>query len=152
RGTTRMLLHQVLHEEPRSPRSLNDKIPRDLETICLKAMAKEPARRYESARELAEDLVRWSKGEPILARPVGELERLARWCRRNPVVAGLTAGIAAALLIGTVVSVGFATYANRKAVDEHAAREQAEIDRARANANEERATQKETLARTNEEL
>src|SRR5262250_2631341 len=59
RGTKRMLLYQVLHDEPRSPRRLNDTIARDLETICLKAMAKEPARRYESARALAEDLHRW---------------------------------------------------------------------------------------------
>src|SRR5205807_3405744 len=70
RGTTRMLLHQVLHEEPRRPRSLNDHIPRDLETVCLKAMAKETSRRYQTARELADDLRRYLKGEPIQARPV----------------------------------------------------------------------------------
>src|SRR5262249_10137918 len=59
RGTTRMLLHQVLHDEPRPPRSLNDRIPRDLETICLKAMAKEPAKRYSRAGDLAADLQRF---------------------------------------------------------------------------------------------
>ncbi|HEV3259848.1 MAG TPA: protein kinase, partial [Gemmataceae bacterium] len=69
RGNARMLLHQVLHEEPRSPRRLNDRIPRDLETITLKAMAKEPSRRYASAREMSQDLGRWLRGEPILARP-----------------------------------------------------------------------------------
>src|SRR6185436_10582818 len=74
RGNKAMLLHQVLHDEPREPRTLNDKIPRDLETIALKAMAKEPGRRYSSAKEMAEDLRRWVAGEPITARPVGTVE------------------------------------------------------------------------------
>jgi WD40 repeat protein/tRNA A-37 threonylcarbamoyl transferase component Bud32 len=103
RGTTRMLLHQVLHDEPRSLRRLNDRIPRDLEIICLKAMAKAPARRYSSAGELAADLGRYLKGQPIHARPVGPGERLLRWVKRNPLVAGLT-GSAALLLIGITIS------------------------------------------------
>ena len=74
RGTPRMLLHQVLNDEPRSPRSLNDRVPRDLETITLKAMAKEPARRYQTAQELADDLKRFMNGQPIVARPVGPVE------------------------------------------------------------------------------
>jgi WD40 repeat protein len=107
RGQLRMLLHQVIHDEPRPPRQLNDHIPRDLETICLKAMAKSPARRYGSAGELAADLRRYLKGEPILARPVGRLERLWRWGRRNPIPAGLTATLlllVAAVVIGTTVA------------------------------------------------
>ena len=91
RGSQRMLLHQVLHDEPKPPRRLNDRIPRDLETICLKAMAKEPARRYATAGEFAEDLRRYDAGKPIRARRVGGAERAWRWCRRNPVVAGLSA-------------------------------------------------------------
>ena len=83
RGNTRMLLHQVLNEEPSPPRKLNDHIPRDLETITLKAMAKEPARRYATAGELAADVKRWLSGEPILARPVGFWERAWRWRRRR---------------------------------------------------------------------
>src|SRR5262249_11327480 len=89
RGNTRMLLHQVVHDEPRSPRSLNDRIPRDLNTICLKCLQKSPERRYQAAAELALDLRRWLEGKPIHARPVGRLERVGRWCRRNPAVAGL---------------------------------------------------------------
>ncbi len=88
-GVSHMVFQQVLDEEPRPPRFLNDKIPRDLETICLKAMAKEPGRRYQTARELADDLGRWQRGEPIQARPVGRLERGWRWCRRRPLVASL---------------------------------------------------------------
>jgi serine/threonine protein kinase len=89
RGTRRMLILQVLEDEPRPPRQLHDKIPRDLETICLKAMAKAPARRYATARDLAEDLRRYLAREPIRARPVGRIERLRHWCRRNPVAASL---------------------------------------------------------------
>src|SRR5262249_26238838 len=109
RGTPRMLLHQVLHDDPRSPRSLNDRIPRDLETICLKAMAKEPGRRYATARELADDLRRWLKGEPIQARRVGAWERGWRWVKRRPAVAGLMAvGVVAALaLVGVLVGAAY---------------------------------------------
>jgi hypothetical protein len=89
RGNRRMLLLQVLQDEPRPPRQLHDKVPRDLETICLKAMAKSPSRRYATAGELADDLRRYLRDEPISARPIGRAERLWRWCRRNPVAAGL---------------------------------------------------------------
>jgi WD40 repeat protein/tetratricopeptide (TPR) repeat protein/tRNA A-37 threonylcarbamoyl transferase component Bud32 len=110
RGNKRMLLHQVLHDEPRPPRSLSDHIPRDLETICLKAMAKEPGRRYQTAAALTDDVGHFLKGEPIRARPVGRLERGWRWCRRNPTLAAATGLAAAALVAGTVVSVLFALH------------------------------------------
>ncbi len=71
RGTPHMVLQQVCDDEPRPPRRLNDRIPRNLETVCLKAMAKEPSRRYATARDLADDLRRWLNGEPIRARPPG---------------------------------------------------------------------------------
>lgn len=88
-GNRRMLLLQLLDDEPRAPRQLNDKIPRDLETICLKAMAKSAPRRYPTAREFAEDLRRFLNGDPILARSTGPLEQLGRWCRRYPLAAVL---------------------------------------------------------------
>jgi WD40 repeat protein len=115
RGNVRMLLHQVLRDEPRPPRRVDDRIPRDLETICLKAMAKEPERRYQTAGELAGDLRRFLQGEPVHARPVGWAERLRRWCARNPTVAALTTAVAVTLLAGTAVSCYFAVRAGLKA-------------------------------------
>ncbi len=100
RGTTRMLLHQVLHDDPRPPRRLNDRIPRDLETICLKAMAKEPGRRYATARDLADDLRRWLKGEAIRARQVGRWERAGRWARRHPAAAAAYGLLVVLLVVG----------------------------------------------------
>jgi serine/threonine protein kinase len=104
-GNARMLLHQVLHDEPKPPRRRDPGVPRDLETICLKAMAKEPARRYPTAGELAADLRRFLKDEPIRARPVSLREKLWRKCRRNPALAGLTATVILllAVLAGVLV-------------------------------------------------
>jgi hypothetical protein len=89
RGNARMLLHQVIHEEPPSPRSLNGNVPRDLETICLKCLQKERTARYATAGEVAAELRRFLQGEPILARPVGRVVRAGRWARRNPALAAL---------------------------------------------------------------
>jgi WD40 repeat protein/tRNA A-37 threonylcarbamoyl transferase component Bud32 len=115
RGSKMMLLYQVLNEEPRPPRKLNDKIPRDLETICLKAMAKTPARRYQRARELAEELRRYLKDEPILARPVGPAERAWHWGRRHPAAAGLlgVSFLAALALVGAGVAWSYAVQLNQ---------------------------------------
>jgi WD40 repeat protein/Flp pilus assembly protein TadD len=117
RGSKLMLLHQVLREEPRPPRKINDKVPRDLETICLKAMAKVPARRYATAREMADDLRRYLRGEPIQARPVGKVEKLWRWCRRNPPLATVSGLALAAVAAALVVAVSFGVYQGRVAED-----------------------------------
>jgi WD40 repeat protein len=95
---------QVISDEPVPPRRLNASIPLDLETICLKCLNKEPGRRFPSAAALEDDLRRYLAGEPIAARPVGRTERAWRWCRRNPLVASLAAGIVLALLLGTILS------------------------------------------------
>ena len=89
RGSKVAVLHQVLHDEPRMPRRINEKIPRDLESICVKAIAKFRSGRYPNAREMADDLRRWLNGESVLARPIGAVERWARWCRRKPALASL---------------------------------------------------------------
>ena len=104
-GETPMeVLHRAAAEKPKSPRLTNSRISRDLETICLKCLEKEPAARYVSAAALADDLERFCAGHTIQARPVGLANRAWRWTRRNPVVAGLI-GVSLALLaaLGVIV-------------------------------------------------
>jgi tRNA A-37 threonylcarbamoyl transferase component Bud32/tRNA 2-selenouridine synthase SelU len=153
RGSKGMLRLQVLQEEPRPPRRVNDKIPRDLETVCLKAMAKEPARRYAATRDLADDLRRFLKGEAIAARPAGRLEKVARWARRNPVVAGSLAGVVLVLVAGTLVSGYFAVDAGWKA-EQARAREadavaaKADLEKANAGLRQARDDLETTMARS----
>jgi WD40 repeat protein/tRNA A-37 threonylcarbamoyl transferase component Bud32 len=93
-------LRQVLDREPASPRSLNRRVDRDLETVCLKCLQKEPQKRYASAEALADDLERWLRGEPIRVRPVSRRERVLKWARRRPHMAALAALLLLTLLAG----------------------------------------------------
>ena len=104
-GSDRLkLIEQIKTEEPKKPRAIDARIPRDLETIVLKAIDKDPKARYQSAEAMAEDLRRFLADEPIRARQVRAWERYRRWARRNPVIAGLGAALAALLVATTVAS------------------------------------------------
>ena len=121
RGTTRPGdLDQVKNAEPVPPSRLVPGLPRDVETIALKCLQKEPEKRYDSAAALAEDLRRFLGGEPIVARPVPVWERAWRWCRRHPAPAALTAAIvlvAALGLAGILWQWGEAVEARNDAVE-----------------------------------
>jgi eukaryotic-like serine/threonine-protein kinase len=93
---------QVIQNDPVQPRDLQPGVPIDLETICMKALQKDSAARYHSCQEFADDLRRFLNHEPILARPVSRLERMWRWCRRNPKIA-LPTGVASLFVIATAI-------------------------------------------------
>jgi serine/threonine-protein kinase len=95
-------MQQVIAEEPVPPSRLNARLPRDLETICLKCLHKDPGNRYPTAGEFAADLERFLKHEPIQARPPGRLERCLRWVRRRPAAAGLLAAVVLMVAAGAV--------------------------------------------------
>ncbi len=117
---------QILEREPIAPRRLNPAVPRDLETIVTKAMAKRPDDRYQFSSALADDLRRFRAGEPIHARRVSPAERLWRWCRRNPTVAGLTAAVAVLLVFVAIGSAAAAIRMRRLALLETHARRQSD--------------------------
>jgi WD40 repeat protein/tetratricopeptide (TPR) repeat protein/tRNA A-37 threonylcarbamoyl transferase component Bud32 len=101
-GSLEETLNQVLNQDPVSLRLLNPSVPRDLDTICLKCLEKEPAKRYHSAQLLAEELTRFLNHEPILARSIGAVGRAVRWCRRKPALAGTGAVALLAVMLGFV--------------------------------------------------
>ena len=123
---------QVLHEEPVRPSHLRPNLPRDLETICLKCLAKEPGKRYASAEKLADDLQRFRQGKPIKARPVGIHERLWKWARHRPVTAALIAGILLIALVGFAGITWQWHEASRARDDKELERQQAEKARSDA--------------------
>jgi tRNA A-37 threonylcarbamoyl transferase component Bud32 len=129
---------QVLADEPVPPSRLNSRVPRDLETVCLKCLHKEPQRRYASAQALAEDLRRYLLGQEVAARPIGRLEKTAKWVRRNPTVASLSAVAALALVAVAVVSLLFGIEARRKAdqLEQQSIQLQAQTNAAQENENE----------------
>src|SRR5205085_1875525 len=119
-------LQQVLNEEPVPPTRLQSKMPRDIETICLKCLQKDPAKRYPSASALADDLDRFLDNRPILARPVPPWEKAVKWAKRHPPAAALVA-VSAAVVIGLIGgSWAFASYKQKQAAQEKALREVAE--------------------------
>jgi len=123
------LIDKSLHEAPLPPSRIDPGVPRDLETIVLKCLRKDPAERYPTAEELAEDLRRFLADRPIRARRASNAERAWRWCRRNPAVACLLAAVALSLVLGTIVASAFAVRAD-------ASTRQAKDDRDRARAAE----------------
>jgi Protein kinase domain len=114
-GTPLETVRQVLSQEPVPPSGSNPRVPRDLETVCLKCLQKDPRRRYTSAAALAEDLQRYLQGQVITARPVRAFERTVKWVRRNKWVASLSAVAALALVAGAVVSLVYGIEASRTA-------------------------------------
>lgn len=119
------LMQQVMHEEPPRPRKLTPEVPRDLETIILKSIARDPEQRYQTATKMAEDLRRYLEDRPIQARRASNLERLWRWGRRNPIVAGLLVSV---LVLLTIVASGGIVMSLRLST----ALKQAELDRDKA--------------------
>ncbi len=156
RGATVLeTLEQVKTTEPVPPSRLVPGLPRDAETIALKCLQKDSGKRYESAAALAEDLRRFQAGEPIVARPVESLERAWRWCKRNPVVAGLMAAVAA-LLVAVAGSASVAAFQYRLAAHQekrlrNAAEEKAQAE-ARAREESETALYFNRIALANQEL
>jgi tetratricopeptide (TPR) repeat protein len=134
-------VHQVLHEQPVAPSRLHPGLARDLETVCLKCLHKDPSQRYAGAAALADDLRRFLAGEPVVARPAGRRERLWRWCRRNPRVALLAGTVSALLVLVAVVSTGAAWWIATERDRADANYRTAEARRVEARASLERACQ-----------
>lgn len=149
RGEQRMLVVQILDEEAPSPRKLNARIPRDLETITLKCLQKSPDRRYATALELADDLKRFVGGEPIRARPISRAERAWRWARRNPVVAALSTTAAGLLVLVALVGIVGYVQTSLALAREETARQDAERQREIAVASAAEAQRQRELAEAN---
>ncbi len=107
RGNAQMQIHQRLTEDPPDPRALNKHLPRDICTICLKCLERDPNRRFNNAKELADELRRYLRREPIQSRPISRLERTLRWCKRNPALATAILVTSILAIAGPVAAVVF---------------------------------------------
>ncbi|WP_020475578.1 protein kinase domain-containing protein [Zavarzinella formosa] len=146
------VMRRVVREPPPPPSRHRTGLSRDLETICLKCLEKQPRQRYLTAADLAADLRRWQEGRPIEARPVGRVEHSYRWCRRNPAVAGLLAGIMLALLAGTAAATAFAIRASRYADQANRNAFMLGDEKILAEQNAKEAKEQERIALANEEM
>lgn len=115
RGTSEMLIHQLLFDAPLPPRHLDHRVPVDLNTICMKCIEKSPEHRFATAQELAEELQRFQNGIPIHSRPISSLTRAIRWCRRNRLIASLATTVFTTIVAGILFTWWFAAQAAREA-------------------------------------
>jgi len=148
-GPPAVVIFNALHTVPEPPRAHRPDVPRDLETICLKAMARRSDDRYANCQELAQDLRRWLHDEPIRARKMGPLERAAKWARRNPVLACLTAIVTALALVSTISAGGLLVSRQQLAAalqSEQEQRELAQAETARAEGQARTAKEKSRIA------
>jgi len=127
---------QVIKNEPVAPRQMQPGIPEDLETICLKSLQKDPAARYSSCQDLQDDLERFLRGEPILARPISRFQRALRWCRRNPAIA--IPSISAAILLVAVAVISTLAFFKSEAQAAQIAKEKDNVTEQRDEANRQR--------------
>ena len=139
-ATALATLNMVTNREPVAPHLINPSVDRDLETICLKCLEKEPGLRYSTAEELAEDLHRYSTGNPIEARRLSGIGRTMKWVRRNPLGSTL-------IVVGLLTLIGFALFEWRVAVSEKLLREEADAQRKAAETNYKLALRRETILR-----
>lgn len=114
RGVLRMTVLQVVHDDPPPPSYYNDSVPRDLQTICLKAMSKSPERRYAESQMFADDLQRWLNGDLIHAKPMNAIGKGIRWCQRNRLIAGLATSV---MLLSLFLAAGSLTVAKKLSND-----------------------------------
>jgi serine/threonine protein kinase len=119
RGNNSAVLFQKVSDDPPSPRTFDIRIPRDLETICLKCLERDPDKRFATAQDLADELVRFSSGEPIRSRPISRVERTWRWCRKRPAISGLLASTILSLAAGLI---GVSTFWRKAEANASAAR------------------------------
>jgi WD40 repeat protein/serine/threonine protein kinase/tetratricopeptide (TPR) repeat protein len=141
------LVRQVMHDEPVRPRKINPRVPRDLETVVLKAIARDPAQRYQTPAAMADDLKRFVEDRPVKARRISNAEKFWRWCRRNPVIAGLLT----ALVVGFWIGFALVTFHYWKAetARQNEARERHAAEDARQREAEQREQAEKTLYYSN---